>query len=1152
MLRPPRSHAPVCEGTSGTLGVPSTASGAGPGWFHAVERPDVGSRARPWEPVENPPSVSGISLHPHETWLGLGLVWQILLFFCPVQPWKWIALLRRPRESSTARNAAFATGSLDIVFHPVRKDLLHVSPLVSQASPELFRREGASRSRLSPVPRNVGNSARPDIPRARRLCGGHFRGRHDGGRLQRRRQARRGFGLRRDHTGCERVAGQRRWLVPDRGDLSSGGSAGSPFTGAQGHTIAAADFNGDGKLDLAIISGNSAKILLGNGDGTFQSPLSVVLGVSPTRFSAADVNGDGHIDLLAANTNGTVSVLLGNGDGTFAPAVSYVAGIDAQDVKAVDLNGDGKLDLVVANGVSAGSVNVLLGNGDGTFQPYHAYVAYSAPYELVVGDFNGDGYMDVAVANSYTSSAITVLPGNGDGTLGLYHSYNVYTQPWDIETGDFNNDGHPDLIEGNGSAGYEIETGNGDGTFAATQLQAAQSGSRFAVGDFNGDGATDIAGTAGAGSVSVLINSNNGLLTLAGATQLQVAAAGSTVAGVPLTLTVSALNAAGNPATGYLGTVLFSSSDVQAGLPASYSFTAADAGTHTFSVALKSSGTQTLSVSDSQVSSLTGSQAGIVVTPAPAARFTLSNPRTGMTGPSVTTAGVAQNFSVTAMDGFGNIATGYLGTVTVSSSDVQAVLPASYTFTAADAGTAWFSETLKTVGTQTLTVRDTTTATLVSSEAVLVTSSAPSTFSVTGGAGAAGVSRVVTIVARDSYGNFVPAYSGTVHLTSSDANAVLPADTALINGTATVNVRMMTVGTQSLTATDTANTALTATETIAVTPATVAGFDVTGFPGTVAGIAHSFTITVRNTLGQVMTGYTGTVNFASSDTQAGLPASYTFTSADKGSHNFTATLKTAGLQSISAWDSVNGAATGMQSGINVTAAAATSLVISGYPATVAGAAHSFTVAAKDAYGNGASSYTGTVKFSSTDAQASLPLSYRFTSADAGVHVFTATFKTAAGTQNVGGQTLSVQDASNPALLGTQTNIIVSNAAMSNFALSVPSNIAPGTPFALKVIAQDDFGNKVNNYQGTIHFTNTAGSTGMPADYTFTSADNGQHSFTITLATTGVQTISLVDVVNALLKGSVTLSVGGTVSGGGGGGGGGSGGGGSGGGGGRVP
>ena len=124
----------------------------------------------------------------------------------------------------------------------------------------------------------------------------------------------------------------------------------------------------------------------------------------------------------------------------------------------------------------------------------------------------------------------------------------------------------------------------------------------------------------------------------------------------------------------------------------------------------------------------------------------------------------------------------------------------------------------------------------------------------------------------------------------------------------------MTVGTQTITATDVADPTLTGTVSSDATPPVAALFAVAGYPATTAGVANTFTVTVRDTIGQVATGYTGTVFFSSSDVQAGLPASYTFTAADAGVHTFTATLRTAGTQSITVRD-VAGGLTGTQVGI---------------------------------------------------------------------------------------------------------------------------------------------------------------------------------------------------------------------------------------------
>src|SRR5262249_10333116 len=144
--------------------------------------------------------------------------------------------------------------------------------------------------------------------------------------------------------------------------------------------------------------------------------------------------------------------------------------------------------------------------------------------------------------------------------------------------------------------------------------------------------------------------------------------------------------------------------------------------------------------------------------------------------------------------------------------------------------------------------------------------------------------------------------------------------------------------------------------------------------------------------------YFSDIVFSSSDGQASLPPGYVFTVADAGSHTFTATLRTAGPQTITASEVINGLPTGTQS-IAVTPAAASSLSVSGFPATTVGVAHAFTVTARDAFGNVATGYTGTVALSSSDPLATLPASYTFTAADAGVHTFAATLRKS-GTQSI--------------------------------------------------------------------------------------------------------------------------------------------------------
>ena len=151
-------------------------------------------------------------------------------------------------------------------------------------------------------------------------------------------------------------------------------------------------------------------------------------------------------------------------------------------------------------------------------------------------------------------------------------------------------------------------------------------------------------------------------------------------------------------------------------------------------------------------------------------------------------------------------------------------------------------------------------------------------------------------------------------------------------------------------------------------------------------------MTMADAYGNVAVGYAGTVHFTSTDAQAGLPSDYSFTAADGGAHAFSATLKTAGARTISAADAANGLSG--TAGVSVALAAASSLTVAAPTATTAGVALVFTVTMADAYGNAATSYAGTVHFSSTDAQAGLPSDYTFTAADGGVHAFSATLKTA--------------------------------------------------------------------------------------------------------------------------------------------------------------
>jgi len=263
--------------------------------------------------------------------------------------------------------------------------------------------------------------------------------------------------------------------------------------------VATADFNRDGKLDLVVTSsgGNSASVLLGKGDGTFQPPVNYATDYQPAYVSVGDFNGDGKLDLVVANSgSNTVSILLGNGDGTFQPAINDTVtpgGVFPWDVEAGDFNEDGKLDLIVANNpccssTGSGELGVFLGNGNGTFQPGMSY--FVTAVTVAVGDFNGDGHLDLAVAGD----GVNVLLGNGDGTFQSALG-NPLGSTYAVVAGDFNGDGILDLAVTT-SHTISVLLGNGNGTFlpgATYYMDVAASGSGLRVADFNGDGKLDLA-----------------------------------------------------------------------------------------------------------------------------------------------------------------------------------------------------------------------------------------------------------------------------------------------------------------------------------------------------------------------------------------------------------------------------------------------------------------------------------------------------------------------------------------------------------------------------------------------------------------------------------------------------------------------------------
>lgn len=249
-----------------------------------------------------------------------------------------------------------------------------------------------------------------------------------------------------------------------------------PTYGISGETfsIAAGDFNGDGKLDLAIAnySGDTVLIFLGDGRGNFiQTPVSPATGAFPSSVAVGDFNADGKLDLAVTNYgSNTVSILLGDGTGKFTLALSPATGTFPISIAVGDLNGDGKLDLAVVNFTYEGTVCVLLGDGTGNFTLASSPKTGGGPRSIAIGDFNGDNKLDLAVVNAGGDGGarpirrghgqldlagggerniVSILLGDGTGNFTLASSPATGLAPVSAAVGDFNGDGKVDLAVAN-------------------------------------------------------------------------------------------------------------------------------------------------------------------------------------------------------------------------------------------------------------------------------------------------------------------------------------------------------------------------------------------------------------------------------------------------------------------------------------------------------------------------------------------------------------------------------------------------------------------------------------------------------------------------------------------------------------------------------
>ena len=367
------------------------------------------------------------------------------------------------------------------------------------------------------------------------------------------------------------------------------------------------------------------------------------------------------------------------------------------------------------------------------------------------------------------------------------------------------------------------------------------------------------------------------------------------------------------------------------------------------------------------------------------------------------------------------------------------------------------------------------------------------------GAATAGSAFTVTLTALDGGNHTLTAYSGTVHFTSSDSQAVLPANVALTGGVGVFTVTLRTAGSQTLTGADTLASSLNGSLTVSVSPIAATHFGINAPPGATLGSPFAFTVTAQDPYNNATTIYSGSIHLTSSDPSATLAANGSLTG---GIGVFSATLQTLGTQTLSATDTITSSMTGASRPISVSFAA-THFVVSSPANATAGGAFNFTVTALDANNGVATGYIGTVHFTSGDTQATMPADGTLT---VGSGIFSVILKTA------GSQKLTATDTIAASITGTGNSTLVSPIAATHFGFVFPANVAVATAFTFTVLAQDPFNNTATSFNGAVHFTSGDSLATLPANGNLV---NGLGVFNATLRSGGNQTLSVTNPVTSL-------------------------------------
>jgi murein DD-endopeptidase MepM/ murein hydrolase activator NlpD len=651
------------------------------------------------------------------------------------------------------------------------------------------------------------------------------------------------------------------------------------------------------------------------------------------------------------------------------------------------------------------------------------------PADVTVG--SADVLVSPIGADMVTPSHFAVNPGTAATTGSAFNFTVVALDQNNAAVTNYSGVVHFTSTDANATLPADATLVNGTGTFSAT-LRTPGNQTVTAT-----DTASGVAGTSGAVAV-----------TPAPVHHFTVNAAATAAAGTAFNFTVRAFDANNNPVTGYTGVVHFTSTDANATLPANATLVN---GLATFSATLRTTGARTLTATDTGNATVTGTSGTVTVGAAAATHFSISNPASS-------TAGGALVVTVTAQDAFNNTATGYLGTVHFTKTDPgsSSAVPADYAFVAGDNGAHTFlgGVVFVTAGSQAFTATDTVTGSITGGATVAVSAAPANRFTLSApGSAVAGNPFLVTVTVKDIFNNTATGYAGTIHFTSTDASATLPANATLTSGTGTFIATLRTAGPRTLTATDTVTSSITGTSgTATVVAAAATHFGLSAPATATAGALFGVTVTALDAFNNTASGYTGTVHFTKTDTGSGAAvlANYAFVAADAGAHTFPTgfTLVTAGSQALTATDTASNSITGTTNPIAVNSAAATTLAVSAAPAVTAGAAFGVTVTARDQFGNTATGYRGTVHFTKSDAVtgAAVPANYPFVAADNGTHTFG------------GGVTLVTAGSQSVTATDTATGSITGTAVVSVSVLGLVVTALTPTPTGFTAAFSKPFAN----------------------------------------------------------------------------------------------